>query len=137
VCISRWIIQCRIAEAHRRTIDRDGGQAAIATRFGSSPSGTRRKSELGDYEQTAPHLLNTVGHEYLILAAGAFYIFNRWDGCCFAFRRTTPFVRFLNGAPKGDCIVEAFVDVKNPQHSIGPDGYVALAKYLQRVPAPR
>ena len=92
-------------------------------------------AELGDYEQTAPHLFNATGHEHLMSAAGtrgAFFIFNRWDGCCFRIAPNDPFAAYLTAAGRaGGRHVGVFVDEANPGHSIGPDGYVALDRYLR------
>jgi dienelactone hydrolase len=92
--------------------------------------------ELGDYEQSAPHLYTAVGHEYLMLAAGrigAFYIFNEWDSCCYRVKPHDPFVRYLQATPSGERLVDVFVDVENPDHTIGPRGYEALGRFLNRV----
>lgn len=94
-------------------------------------------AELGDYEQTAPHLYNAVGHEHLMLAAGSkgsFHIFNLWDGCCFRIQPDSVFVQYLRdasqllGKPVG-----VFVDETNFAHSIGSQGYVELALFLDQV----
>ena len=87
-------------------------------------------AELGDYEQTVPHLYDAVGHEHLMLAAGSkgsLYIFNQWDGCCFRIQPGSAFVEYLKGGsdPLGKPI-SVFVDQENPSHSIGPHGYVEL-----------
>ena len=98
-----------------------------------APWGT---AELGDYEQTAPHLYNTVAHEHLMLAAGSkgsMYIFNQWDACCFRIQPDSAFVEYLRGGsdPLGKTIA-VFVDPENPAHSIGPLGYVELDAFLGR-----
>ena len=94
-------------------------------------------AELGDYEQTVPFLYSAVGHEHLMLAAGskgAFYIYNRWDTCCFRIQPGSAFVQYLVGAfgalgrPVG-----VFVDEENAAHSIGSRGYVELEQYLAGV----
>ena len=94
-------------------------------------------AELGDYEQTIPHLYNVAGHEHLMLAAGskgAFYLFNRWDSCCFRVEQDGAFVEYLRGASTAlGKQVGVFVDPNNPAHSIGPQGYVALDAYLSEV----
>jgi hypothetical protein len=94
-------------------------------------------AELGDYEQTAPYLFNVVGYEHLMTAAGskgAFHIFNLWDGCCFRIRPDSVFVQYLLGASSviGKS-VGVFVDQVNTGHSIGPQGYVELERYLAQV----
>jgi hypothetical protein len=98
-------------------------------------------AELGDYEQTTPHLYTAVAHEHLMLAAGSkgsFHIFNRWDGCCFRVQRDSAFVRYLQGASAAlGRSVGVFVDEDNPSHSIGPLGYIELDKYLEHVLRPR
>lgn len=91
-------------------------------------------AELGDYEQTAPHLYNGVGHEHLMLAAGtkgSLYVFNQWDGCCFRIQPGSAFVDYLTGASElmGKPIA-VFVDPANPNHSIGPLAYVELDAFL-------
>jgi dienelactone hydrolase len=93
-------------------------------------------AELGDYEQSAPHLYSAVGHEYLMLAAGrlgSFYIFNEWDGCCYRVKPDDAFVRYLQSAPQETRLVDTFVDEENRGHSIGPDGYGPLGRFLDRV----
>jgi dienelactone hydrolase len=101
-------------------------------------------AELGDYEQTAPHLYNAVGHEHLMAAAGAkasMHFFNRWDGCCFRIQPESAFVQYLRGASSAlGKHVSVFVDEQNGAHSIGPAGYVELDRFLAavlpRVPRP-
>ena len=93
-------------------------------------------AELGDYEQTLPHVFNVVGHEHLMLAAGSkasMYIYNLWDGCCFRIQPDSAFVQYLRGgsAPMGKEI-SVFVDPDNPAHSIGPRGYIELDAFLGR-----
>jgi hypothetical protein len=93
-------------------------------------------AELGDWEQTIPHLYNSVGHEHLMLAAGSkgsMYIFNQWDACCFRIQPDSAFVEYLRGGsdPLGKTIA-VFVDSENPAHSIGPRGYVELDAFLGR-----
>ena len=94
-------------------------------------------AELGDYEQTVPYLYDAVGHEHLMLAAGSkgsFYIYNRWDGCCFRIQPGSAFVQYLVGAFSAlGRSIAVFVDEENPAHSIGPRGYVELERYLQGV----
>lgn len=94
-------------------------------------------AELGDYEQTAPHLYDVVGHEHLMLAAGsrgAFYVFNRWDTCCFRAGPNDPFVRYLRtGARALDKPIGVFVDQDNHGHSLGTHAYDALERYLRSV----
>jgi hypothetical protein len=93
-------------------------------------------SELGDYEQTAPHLYNAVGHEHLMLAAGSkgsMYIFNQWDACCFRIQPDSAFVEYLRGgSDRLGKTITVFVDPGNPAHSIGPQGYVELDAFLAR-----
>jgi hypothetical protein len=93
-------------------------------------------AELGDYEQTIPHLYDAVGHEHLMLAAGSkasMYLFNQWDACCFRIQPDSTFVEYLRGGsiPSGKTI-EVFVDSENPAHSIGPRGYIELDAFLGR-----
>lgn len=94
-------------------------------------------SELGDYEQNAPHLYNAVAHEHLMLTAGSkgsFHLFNLWDGCCFRIRPDSAFVEYLRGAGSTTGKpVGVFVDEQNGAHSIGPLGYVALEAYLRDI----
>ena len=94
-------------------------------------------AELGDYEQTLPHLYDAVGHEHLMLAAGgrgAFYVYNEWDSCCFRVSPDSPFVAYLSGAAAAvGKPISVFVDSEHPWHSLGPRGYTALDAYLSQV----
>jgi dienelactone hydrolase len=94
-------------------------------------------AELGDYEQTIPHFYNVVAHEHLMLAAGskgAFYVFNRWDACCFRVDQDGAFVDYLRGAATAiGKPVGVFVDPNNPAHSIGAQGYAELEVYLNQI----
>ena len=94
-------------------------------------------AELGDYEQTVPHLYDAVGHEHLMLAAGArgsFYVYNQWDTCCFRLQPDNPFVAYLRAA--GAALskpIGVFLDGENPAHSMGPQARVALEQHMTEV----
>lgn len=95
--------------------------------------------ELGDYEQSAPHLYNGISHEDLMIAAGArgaLYIYNRLDPCCFRIAADSEFVQYLRGAASAaHKQIDVYVDEQNPDHSIGARGYDALDRYLGQVAA--
>ncbi|CAN5730508.1 hypothetical protein BH24ACI5_BH24ACI5_07820 [soil metagenome] len=94
-------------------------------------------AELGDYEQSAPHLYDVTSHEHLMLAAGArgaLYIFNRWDGCCYRVQPDDAFVRYLRrGAGPADKHIAVFVDRHHREHSMSPHAYEELDSFLTRV----
>lgn len=110
---------------------------------GGVPLSQRLQSEeeqildVGDYEQSAPHLYNVVSHEDLMVGAGstaALYIYNQWDGCCYRVLPDEPIVDYLRtaGTAAGKTI-EVYVDESNTQHSIGPSGYQRLEVFLDSV----
>jgi hypothetical protein len=109
------------------------GGRPIATRL-DAPWGA---AELGDYEQAAPHLYDAVPHENLMLAAGsraAFYVFNRWDTCCFRVQPADSFVRYLRrGGRAMKKPVGVFVDPDHRGHSMSERAYAELGRFLRRV----
>jgi dienelactone hydrolase len=98
-------------------------------------------AELGDYEQSVPHLYNVTSHEDLMLAAGskaAFYVYNRWDGCCFRVEPDDAFVRYLRrAASASDKAVTVFVDRHHRGHSMSPRAFDEFEWFLTRVLTPR
>ena len=83
--------------------------------------------DVGDYEQSAPHVYNFLSHEDLMVAAGrraSFYIFNQFDSCCFRVRPDDEFVEYLRRRAR------VYVDHENHAHSISTQAYQELDEFL-------
>jgi pimeloyl-ACP methyl ester carboxylesterase len=93
--------------------------------------------DIGDYEQSAPHLYDVAPHEELMAAAGSrgsLYIHNRFDTCCYRLKPDDPLVSHLpeTGRAMGKTI-KVYVDEENRGHSIGSAGYAELESFIELI----
>jgi hypothetical protein len=93
--------------------------------------------DLGDYEQSAPHVYDVVTYEDLMKATGSLgslYMYNFHDPCCYEVSPDSEFVKYLESASeKYAKVVEVWVDEENYQHSISPQGYVILEQFINMI----
>jgi hypothetical protein len=93
--------------------------------------------DLGDYEQSAPHVYDVVTYEDLMKATGSLgslYMYNLHDPCCYEVSPDSEFVKYLESASeKYAKVVEVWVDEENYQHSISPQGYVILEQFINMI----
>jgi len=104
---------------------------------------TANAADLGDYEQSVPHLYDAVGHAALMATAGrrgGLIVYNEFDPCCFRVAPGDPLVEYVaDVAKRNGTNHRVFIDRENLDHSLGPRGLEALDDFLQRetrVPAP-
>lgn len=89
--------------------------------------------ELGDWEQWSPGLYSVIDHADFMRFSGlrgAAFVFNLNDPCCFRVAKTDPFFSWLNTVRSPN--VSAYVDERNPDHSLGPDGKLFLTNIFSK-----